>query len=787
MADKRAPRARNKAARDGGAQAGMPSRDEILSFITDNEGKAGKREIARAFGLAGNQRIALKRILKELTDEGLIKKGKGKRLAPPGTLPPVGVINITGRNEDGELVAEPHQWDEESPPPSIIIAPPRAKDRHQGAAVGVGDRAVARLFPLEGGEDYAYEARIVRRIGKAAETLLGIIREHTEGARLLPVDKRLRMEFEISGRDLGDAREGDLVLAETLPGPRSGLKRAKVRNVLGNASDQKSIGLIAIHAHGIPDVFPEAVIAEAEKAKHASLGERTDLRDIPLITIDPADARDHDDAVYAAPDDDPKNEGGHIVYVAIADVAAYVTPRSLLDKEARKRGNSTYLPDRVVPMLPERISNDLCSLVEGKDRACLAVRMVFDKSGHKISHRFIRGLMRSHAKLSYQAFQKAVDGHADEKTAPLLDTVIMPLWNAYQTAAKARDIRGPLALDLPEYKVELTETGKVKAIRQAERVEAMRLIEEFMIQANVSAAETLEEKKSPLIYRIHDAPSQEKIFGLSEFLKSMDISLPKGQRMTPAQFNKILAQAEKGDFIHLVSDMVLRSQSQAVYDPQNLGHFGLNLRRYAHFTSPIRRYADLIVHRALISALKFGKDGLTDEEIRDLEEIAEHISFTERRSMLAERETTDRYVASFLHSKVGGDFEGRISGVSRFGLFVKLADTGADGIVPISQLAGDYFIYDEGRQALIGERTHKAYRIGENVRVKLLDAVPVTGGLLFEMLEGGSTLTPRKGARSAPGRAPRRGASGPRDKSKAGKHRRAAAKGAKVKRKPGAR
>ncbi|MGK2739500.1 ribonuclease R [Tepidicaulis sp. LMO-SS28] len=747
----------------------MPSREEILAFIAESGGKAGKREVARAFGISGSARIKLKHILKELMDEGLIKKGQGKKLAEPGTLPPVTVIDITGRNPDGELIAQPHQWEEEEDAPKILVAPPRQKDRHYGATVGVGDRAVARMVPLEDGEEYAYEARIIRRIGKAAETVLGIIREHEQGARLIPVDKKLRIEFDISSRQLGDAREGDLVLAESLPGPRHGLKRAKVKEVFGNAEDQKSISLIAIHAHGIPDEFPEAVIAEAEKAKHATLGEREDLRKIPFITIDPPDARDHDDAVFAAPDDDPKNEGGHIVYVAIADVAAYVRPGSVLDREARKRGNSTYFPDRVVPMLPERISNDLCSLVEGKDRACMAVRMVFDKNGKKIAHRFTRGLLRSVAKLSYQEYQRAVDGHADGKTEALLDDVIMPLWNAYQTMAKARDQRGPLDLDLPEYKVELTETGKVKAIRQAERVEAMRLIEECMIQANVSAAETLEEKRVPLVYRIHDAPSQEKIFALAEFLKSMEISLPKGQRMMPAQFNKILHQAKQGDFIHLVSDMVLRSQSQAVYDPANIGHFGLNLRRYAHFTSPIRRYADLIVHRALVTALRAGKDGLTDDEIKELEVIAEHISFTERRSMLAERETTDRYVASFLQTKVGGDFEGRISGVSRFGLFIRLRDTGADGIVPISHLEGDYFHHDETRQALIGERTHKAYRIGENVRVRLLDAVPVTGGLLFEMLEGGTTMKPAKGvgARTRPGG---------RGSPKAAKHRRAAGK-----------
>ncbi|MEQ9226822.1 MAG: ribonuclease R [Parvibaculum sp.] len=760
--DRKTPAKRKKT---GG---GLPSREEILAFLADNPGKTSKREIGRAFRVKGDDRIPLKQMLKAMTEEGLIAKDETKSLRRVGEMPPVTVIEITHTDTDGELIARPVSWPGEDPAPLIVIAPDtRRRGKHEidEPPAGVGDRVLARVAKSDD-ETYPFEAQIIRRVGKGAERVLGLFRRNPKArtGRLIPVDKKMRVEFEIAAEDIGDAEDGSLVLAETVPGKRYGIPRARIREVFGDIGDPRSISLIAIHTHGIPDAFPDAVIAEAEAAKHHGLKGRTDLRGIPLITIDPVDARDHDDAVWAAPDDDPKNEGGIVAIVAIADVAAYVRPDSSMDREARRRGNSTYFPDRVVPMLPERISNDLCSLIEKEDRACLAVRMTFDRNGAKRGHEFIRGLMKSAASLSYKQVQQAIDGRPDDATGPLLEPVLKPLWAAYSILAKAREARGPLDLDLPEYKIDIDERGGVGAIRVGEKFESMKLIEEFMIQANVCAAETAEAQRRAVIYRIHDAPSREKLVALAEFLATLNLSFAKGENIRPANFNRILKAVDGTEHDQMVSDVVLRSQAQAVYSPENIGHFGLNLRRYAHFTSPIRRYADLTVHRALIAGLGLGpdskKDGQPDDEVAALAEIAEHISTTERRSMLAERDSKDRFIAAFLEARIGAEFRGRIAGVTRFGLFVKLQETGADGFVPISTLGGDFYHHDEILHALTGERTGRTYRLGDGVLVRLEEAVPVTGGMRFALLEGGSEGKPT-GPRPRSGRRPA-GKSGPR-------------------------
>ena len=750
-----APRKRDR-------EQGLPTREQILEFVSSSATPIGKREIARAFNIKGADRIPLKQMLKAMAEDGLLEKRDNKKLNRAGDLPPVSVLEITHRDTDGELVAKPLEWKSTATPPAIVITPDLRKARDEEPPAGIGDRVLARLTKTDDAEEiYAYEARVIRRISKGAEQILGLFRSTSEGGRIVPVDKRVRMEFEVAREDTAKAKDGDLVLAESLPGRRYGLARARVKEAFGKSSDPKSISLIAIHTHGIPDHFPDGVIKAAEEAEAKTVNGRTDLRDIPLVTIDPVDARDHDDAVWATPDTDPKNEGGHIVIVAIADVAAYVLPGSAMDREARKRGNSTYFPDRVVPMLPERISNDLCSLREKEDRACLAVRMTFDSHGQKRGHEFIRGFMKSAARLSYKEMQEAIDGAPDERTGPLLEPVLQPIWNAYKTLCIARDKRGPLDLDLPEYKAEIDPSGRIAAVNIAAKYESMKLIEEFMIQANVCAAETLQQKGRKLVFRVHDNPSREKLMALSDFLRTLDISFPKGQVTKPAAFNKILHDVKDKEYDQMVSTIVLRSQAQAIYSPDNIGHFGLNLRNYAHFTSPIRRYADLIVHRALVSVLSDGKakDGQSDEEIGAMEEIAEHISTTERRSMLAERDSNDRFIAAFLEARIGATFPGRISGVTRFGLFIKLDETGADGLVPIANLGTEFFHHDEGAHALIGERSGLTYRLGERVIVKLEEAVPVTGGLRFEMLEGGHEGKPagRHGSgRKASGRGPLR-------------------------------
>jgi ribonuclease R len=598
---------------------------------------------------------------------------------------------------------------------------------------------LAKLKPRGEG----YDALIVRRLERQAERILGVVRETSHGLRVIAVERRARGDYGLDKKDAAGAKNNELVLCE-LVGHKANAKLNVVERI-GSMDSPKTISLIAVHAHGIPTVFPQASLDQANAAKPISgprpsqRSERIDLRPIPLVTIDPEDARDHDDAVWAGPDDDPSNPNGHVVIVAIADVAHYVTPGSALDREALKRGNSVYFPDRVIPMLPEELSADLCSLNEGVDRPCLAVRMVFDQLGHKRSHRFLRAIMRSAARLTYARAQAAFDGHPDPGMNAKVRKTLEGLWAAYQALATAREKRQPLDLDLPERRIQLAPDGHIASIAFRERLESMRLIEECMVLANVSAAEALEKARTPLIYRVHDTPSKEKLYAFSDFLRTLNISFARGQVVLPGTFNRILAKAKGTAHEAVMNDVVLRSQAQAVYDAANIGHFGLNLAKYAHFTSPIRRYADLVVHRALIRGLRLpGGDGLTDGEIKQLPEIAEAISLTERRAMAAERDSIDRYVAAFMEEKVGTVFAARITGVTRFGLFVRLKELGAEGLLPSRALGHEYFRFDERAQAMRGERSGTTYRLGDLVEVRLVEAAPVTGGLRFELAQARS-------------------------------------------------
>ena len=707
----------------------LPTKDDILSFIKENPNLSGKREIAKAFNLKGDARIWLKDLLRELKAEGVVSKQR-KKIVPKHMLPPVAVLDIKGRDHDGGFIAEPSEWDGEDAP-LVALHPAR---HTKGPAIGVGDRILAKIFRNKREEGPSYTGRAIKKIDRRDFTTMGVLRDLGQGKwRLEPIDRKAP-EVAVDLPTDSEAKAGDLVEVEIGRDKHYGLKRGVVKNILGSVDSEKALSMIAIISHDIPHIFPDRVLEEAEEAKPATIENREDWRDLPLVTIDPEDAKDHDDAVCANMDDSEDNKGGVVVTVAIADVGYYVRPDSAMDKEALKRGNSVYFPDRVVPMLPERISNNFCSLREGEDRPAMAVRMVFDGHGKKRSHSFHRILMRSCAKLSYEQTQRAIDGKPDEKTLPILENVLKPLWAAYDLLKKARDKRQPLELDLPERKIILDESGRIKDVVIPPRLDAHKLIEEFMIQANVSAAETLKSKHQPLIYRIHDQPSLAKQEGLREFLASLGLSLSRGAELTPERFNRILERVKDTDQQELVNQVVLRTQSQAEYAPENIGHFGLNLRNYAHFTSPIRRYADLIVHRALIKSLKLGNDGLTNEEEKNLEEIAVAISLTERRAMAAERETIDRLVAHFLADKIGTEFTGRIAGVTKSGLFISLDRLGADGFTPISTLATDYYIFDEARHALIGEKSHKGYQLGDGVSVRLVEAQPIAGAMRFEML-----------------------------------------------------
>jgi ribonuclease R len=725
---------------------GLPSREEILEFMAKSPTPVGKREIARAFKLGPRDRVALKGLLKDIERSGAAPRGGGRRPGAAGPLPEVAVLEVIGIDEDGELLAKPLVWPADTPAPRIYVEPQR------GGAVGASDRIVARLFRVD---ESTYRARVIKTLGEGPDRVVGVFRALGEGGMIEPTDRRRKTEYRIAPADAGSAESGELVVAEVLPARRMGLPEARIVERLGDTSDPRSISLIAIHSQGIPTVFAPEAIALAEAAAPVALGSRTDLRAIPLVTIDGADARDFDDAVFAEPDRDPANPGGWHLLVAIADVSWYVRPGDALDEEARRRGNSVYFPDRVVPMLPEALSNELCSLKPAVERACLAVHMWIDAEGRKLRHHFVRGLMRSSARLTYEEVQRAIDGQADTATRTLLDPVIRPLYGAYAALDRERRRRGTLELDLPELRVVLGADGHVERIAPRARLDSHKLIEEFMIAANVAAAETLEAQRQPCMYRVHDAPDPARVESLRQFLLGLEeigLVLARGQVVRPRHFNQLLHRAAETNYAAVVNELVLRSQAQAVYAPVNLGHFGLALHRYAHFTSPIRRYADLLVHRALVAGGKLGEGGLTPTDPAEFAATGEHISATERRAAAAERSAIDRYIVAFLADAVGATFAGRVVGATRAGLFVRLHETGADGLIPISTLPQDFYVVDEQRHRLVGRRWGRVYTLGDAVKVNLAEADTVTGSLRFALIEddaGEVRRAPEPGDRGA--------------------------------------
>ncbi len=760
-----------------GQKAGpLPSREELLRYIHESPEPVGKRDIARAFRLKGAQREQLKEMLREMEDSGEIERGQKRRVKPVDALPAVGAVEIVDRDPDGELLARPLPWHGEGAPPRIYVAP----DRPGVPTVQLGMRVLAKLRRLE---PEVYEAQPIRVLAGAPKRVLGIYERGERGGRLRPTDKRTKQEYILREEDAAGAGPGEFVLCEVKPHhKRLGLREVRVLERLGESTSPKAISLIAIHENDIPLDFPREALEAAEQAGPVTAESRVDLRELPLVTIDGPDAKDFDDAVWAAPDDDPGNPGGHHVRVAIADVAHYVRGDDALDKAARHRGNSVYFPDRVVPMLPEALSNGWCSLRPGEDRGCLVCELRLDRDGNTLAHRFYRALMRSHARLTYEQVQKARDGAPDETTAPLVDTLIAPLYGAFEALLRHREARGTLDLDIAEKQVLVNEQGEVTGIETRERLDAHRLIEEFMIAANVAAAETLEARGQPCMYRVHEPPDPDKVDSLRETLRTYDINLAKDQANRPEAFKRVLEKVKGEPEAPLVNELVLRTQSQAYYSPDNLGHFGLALDRYAHFTSPIRRYADLLVHRALIRGLKLGEGALSGEETQAFAEIGEHISQTERRAQAAEYDAIDRFTAAYLSDRVGGSFLGRVTGVTRFGLFVTLKETGADGLVPIGTLPDDFYRHDERRHCLVGDRWGRVYALGDKVRVRLAEADSVTGGIVLRMEEVlESSAAAPEGAEATPPGGPGKGRR--RQAAKASK----TAKGAARKAKKGAK
>ncbi len=714
--------------------AGLPTREQILSFITSSDEPAGKREIARAFALTAQEKIALKALLKDMADEGLIDSAPGRAFHKMGGLPKVTVLRVADVDEGGNVWAVPERWEAETPPPRV-----RVRERKRGA-LGVGQRILARTEEVPArsspGRSEAVRgtaspalgsgwiAHPMKTLQAASEQMIGVLRGEGDRLWLQGVEKKEKREYAVS--DAGGAQAGDLVLAEKAGRPPR--VTARVVQRLGDPFAPKSFSLIAIHQFGIPDRFAEETLDEAERVARQPLGEgREDLTHLPIVAIDPADARDHDDAIWAAPDDDPANAGGWTAVVAIADVSFYVRPGSALDREARARGNSVYFPDRVVPMLPEVLSADVCSLKHGEDRAALACLLTIAKDGTLKAWRFSRAVVRIAANIAYEDAQAAVDRGDEGET-------LRDLWSCWRALAAARDRREPLDLDLPERRVVLDEKGRLLSVAPRERLDAHRLVEDFMIAANVAAAKALEAKKAPVMYRIHEPPSREKLVALKDYLATYDVAFALGQVVKPATFNRILERVGDAEFRPQVMEQVLRTQTQAYYGPGNHGHFGLSLGSYAHFTSPIRRYADLMVHRALVSAYALGPGGLAGNE--DFERAGEAISALERRAMEAERDTLDRYVAAYLSERVGEVVEARITGVTNFGFFATVEGVGGDGLMPVRDLGGEYFRFDEGARRLVGDTSGDVYASGQRLELRLAEANPVSGALRFELPEG---------------------------------------------------
>jgi ribonuclease R len=719
-------------------QPGLPTKKQILEFIKDSPTPAGKREIARAFGLKGQEKIQLKALLRDMADEGLID---GRRTAyhEMGGLPKVTVLRVI-EIEDGEAIAVPDTWSpgDATPPPRVRVVERKGKAAVM-PALRKGERVLARTEETRTG----WIAHPMKKLAVREDQVLGVVEVDASGkAWLAPTDRRIRHSPPIA--DLGGAEAGQLVLAE--PAGRSERAGVKVTEVLGDPLAPRAFSLIAIHKHGIPFAFPEGVIEDAQLAAKLPLSEekREDLRAIPIVAIDPADARDHDDAIWAEPD----GQGGFRAIVAIADVSFYVRPGSQIDREARKRGNSVYFPDRVVPMLPEVLSADVCSLKQGEDRAAMACHLVIDSEGHVTAWRFTRALVRIAGNIAYEDAQARIDsGEADEH--------LCNLRACWKLLAAARHRRDPLELDMPERRVVLDEKGRIAEIAVRERLDAHRVVEDFMIAANVAAAKALESKAAPVVYRLHEPPGREKLVALKDYLSTFGRKLALGQVITPGLFNRMLKDVSDEGERMLIMEAVLRSQTQAYYGPRNEGHFGLALGSYAHFTSPIRRYSDLLVHRALVDAYGLEQpapkgeipahSGLSERDRDDLGRISEAISDTERRAMAAERETIDRYVAAWLSARVGEVFETRITGVQKFGFFATIVGLGGDGLVPVSTLGAERFEYDEKAQVLEGQQSGTTYSMGQRLRLRLAEANPLTGALKFELEEGGSAPVERRG------------------------------------------
>jgi len=563
------------------------------------------------------------------------------------------------------------------------------------------------------------EGELVDVLERGVREVAGqFIRERGIGL-VIPDNAKISHRILIAKGESGKAKPGQIVVAQILDYP-SHVEQAtgRVVRVVGDPGQKGIATDIAIQSHAIPTGWPRAVRDETKEfgatVPAQAKAARVDLRDVDLVTIDGADARDFDDAVYCEP-----TGNGWRLLVAIADVAHYVEVGTALDKQAITRGTSVYFPDRVVPMLPEELSNGLCSLNPKVDRLCMVCDMRVDAEGKVTKSTFVEAVMKSSARLTYSQVDAFLTGKSPKDAPQALHQCLRNLYDLYGAFARARQRRGAIELDIPGTRFELGKDGSIAAIKVVERNDAHRLIEECMIAANVQAAKFLRKHRIPGLYRVHAKPDPERFEELRLFLLTLGLKVPHPDHVQPRQFNKLLSQVKDRPDSASISMQMLRSLTHAEYTPVNIGHFGLALDAYAHFTSPIRRYPDLLVHRAIRHIIRGGKPGRYHYSAAEMERLGTTTSAHERRAEEATRDVEAWLKCEYMEGRTGQEFDGVITGVTNFGLFVQITELMIDGLVHVTSLANDYYHYEAGSQQLVGERSGKKYRLGEAMRIKV--------------------------------------------------------------------
>jgi ribonuclease R len=697
----------------------IASREAILAMLAAAEGPQNADDIAAALELTAPERFdALGKRLGAMVRDGQLLQNRRGGFAPAKQMDLIPGVVIANPNGFGFLRPEAGGGDDLFLPPYEM-----RKAMH-------GDRVMACVTGID--RSGRREGSIVEVLERRLSRLIGRFTLEAGISYLVPDDKRVQRNVLIPPDQRGEARDGQLVVAELTQAPDT--RRPPMGRIIAVLGDKLTPSLVveaAIHGHEIPHEFPQEVVDEAAAVPLAveekTVAGRVDLRAMPLVTIDGADAKDFDDAVYCESNRQGlrmKNRSGYRLVVAIADVSHYVRPGTPLDDEAQKRATSVYFPGFVVPMLPETLSNGICSLNPKVDRMCFVCDMQVNSAGEVTQSKFYEAVMRSHARLTYDQVWNAVG----EKDADARDSIgaqlpqVERLYELYGLLAKAREKRGAIEFETSEVRFELDNRGEVTQAGMLQRNDAHKLIEECMIAANVEAAKYLLAAQIPAPYRVHDRPPESKYADLLEFLKEFKLSMPPWPKVQPRDFTQLLKKIRERPDVALLESVVLRSQSLAVYTPDNAGHFGLALEAYAHFTSPIRRYPDLLVHRAIKYALTGGKAAKFLYSTHSMAALSLQCSERARRADEAEREVDERYRAAWMEQHVGGQFDGVISGVTSFGLFVELNESKVNGLVHVTQLPHDYYHFDPIRKTLAGERRGLSFRLGDAVRIVVLKA-----------------------------------------------------------------